>query len=43
VSWNLAGQPHDGVALSLTLRVPTNARSFSLSENFFGYEYPCCI
>jgi hypothetical protein len=39
----VAGQPHDGVALSLTLRVPTNARSFSLSENFFSYEYPCCI
>lgn len=36
----LAGEPHDGMALALTLRVPTNARSFSLSEDFFSYEFP---
>jgi hypothetical protein len=36
----VTGQPHDGAALSVTIRVPTNARSFSLSENFFSYEFP---
>jgi hypothetical protein len=36
----IAGQPHDGAALALTIRVPTNARSFSLDEDFFSYEFP---
>jgi hypothetical protein len=36
----ITGQPHDGAALSLTIRVPTNAQSFSLSEDFFSYEFP---
>jgi hypothetical protein len=36
----ITGQPHDGAALLLTLRVPTNAESFSFSENFFSYEFP---
>jgi hypothetical protein len=39
----MTGQPHDGVALALTIRVPTNAKSFSLSENFFTHEYPAFI
>ncbi len=34
------GQAHDGAGLELTIRVPTNARSFFFHENFFTYEYP---
>jgi len=34
------GQPHDGAALRLVIRVPTNAKSFSFNENFFSYEFP---
>ena len=34
------GEAHDGAALELTIRVPTNAKSFSLQENFFTYEFP---
>lgn len=34
------GGAHDGVALELTLRVPTNAKSFGFEENFFTYEFP---
>jgi hypothetical protein len=34
------GEPHDGAALALTIRVPTNANSFSFNENFFSYEFP---
>jgi hypothetical protein len=36
----VTGQPHDGVALRLVIRVPTNANSFSVKENFFTYEFP---
>lgn len=36
----VTGPPHDGVALELTIRVPTNARSFSYEENFFSAEFP---
>jgi hypothetical protein len=31
---------HDPVMLKLTIRVPTNAKSFSLATNFFSSEYP---
>jgi hypothetical protein len=34
------GQPFDGAALMLTIRIPTNANSFSFDENFFSYEFP---
>jgi hypothetical protein len=34
------GAPQDGVALELTIRVPTNAKSFSFDENFFTVEFP---
>ncbi len=36
----ITGTPHDGVALQLTIRVPTNAKAFSFNENFFTYEFP---
>jgi hypothetical protein len=32
--------PHDGVALDLKLRVPTNAKSMSFNFRFFSCEYP---
>jgi hypothetical protein len=35
-----SGQPHDGEALELQIRVPTNAKSFSYQENFFTIEFP---
>ena len=34
------GTPHDGAGLQLTIRVPTNATSFSFDEDFFSYEFP---
>ncbi|MCS6899490.1 MAG: choice-of-anchor L domain-containing protein [Myxococcales bacterium] len=34
------GNPYDSVALRLTLRAPTNAKSFSFKFRFFTYEYP---
>jgi hypothetical protein len=36
----VTGPPQDGMALLLTIRVPTNAKSFSFNENFFTFEYP---
>lgn len=36
----VTGEAHDGAGLLLTIRVPTNARSFTFNENFFTYEYP---
>jgi Putative metal-binding motif len=33
-------QANDPVMLTLRIRVPTNAQSFSLSTNFFSAEYP---
>ena len=38
-----AGQPHDGAALRLVIRVPTNAQSFTFNENFFTPEFPVYI
>lgn len=34
------GDANDPAALELTLRVPTNAKSFGFSFNFYTYEYP---
>lgn len=34
------GQAQDGVALELTIRVPSNSKSFSYQQNFFTWEYP---
>jgi hypothetical protein len=34
------GKPHDGTALQLTIRVPTNAKTLSFNENFFSFEFP---
>jgi hypothetical protein len=34
------GQPHDGTALRVVIRVPTNAQSFTFNSNFFSYEFP---
>jgi len=36
----ITGQPHDGAALQVVIRVPTNAQSFSFNINFFTYEFP---
>jgi len=36
----VTGTPHDGVALELVIRVPTNANSFSVQSAFFTYEWP---
>lgn len=36
----VTGTPHDGVALELKIRVPTNANSFSFQSAFFSYEWP---
>lgn len=34
------GAAHDGAALALTIRVPTNARSFRVKQNVYTFEYP---
>jgi hypothetical protein len=34
------GAPHDGAALQLVLRVPTNALTMSFDSNFFSFEFP---
>jgi hypothetical protein len=34
------GAAHDGIALELEIRVPTNATGFEISENFFTLEFP---
>jgi hypothetical protein len=34
------GQPHDGAALRLVIRVPTNALTLSFDSNLFSYEFP---
>jgi hypothetical protein len=39
----ITGEPHDGIALSLTIRVPTNATAFQFETNFFTYEFPMFI
>ena len=34
------GTPHDGAGFEVTIRVPTNARSFTFTHAFFTVEYP---
>jgi len=36
----LTGEPHDGAALEVELRVPTNAHGLAFDFNFFTYEWP---
>jgi hypothetical protein len=36
----ITGAAHDGAALELTIRVPTNVKSFEVAENFFTLEFP---
>ena len=36
----LPGQAHDGIALKVVIRVPTNMRSFSFDETVFLYDFP---
>ena len=37
---SITGQPHDGAALELQIRTPTNATGFTFDFNFFTYEWP---
>jgi hypothetical protein len=39
----ITGQPHDGVALQLQIRVPTNAKGFSFDFDFYTFEWPVYI
>jgi hypothetical protein len=34
------GEPHDGAALRVVVRVPTNALTMSFDTNLFSYEFP---
>jgi len=34
------GQPHDGIALEVTIRPPSNAKGFSFDFDFYTYEWP---
>lgn len=36
----VSGLAHDGAALELEIRVPTNVRSFRVDQNFFTLEFP---
>lgn len=36
----VSGLAHDGAGLEVVLRVPTNARSFHVDQNFFTLEFP---
>jgi hypothetical protein len=36
----ITGRPHDGSAIRVVIRVPTNAQSFTFNTNFFSYEFP---
>lgn len=36
----ITGTPHDGAAVELQIRTPTNATGFSFDFNFFTYEWP---
>ncbi|MBS2016654.1 MAG: putative metal-binding motif-containing protein [Deltaproteobacteria bacterium] len=41
--FGFASGAHDGAALQLKIRVPTNAKSFSYQQNFFTNEFPVYI
>ena len=34
------GQPHDGTAVEITIKVPSNAYGFSFNFDFYTYEWP---
>jgi len=36
----VSGMAHDGAALELEIRVPTNVKSFRIDQNFFTVEFP---
>jgi hypothetical protein len=36
----VSGLAHDGIALEVVLRAPTNAKSFHVDQNFFTLEFP---
>ena len=38
-----ASGAHDGAALKVKIRVPSNAKSFTYQQNFFTYEFPSFI
>ena len=37
------GEPHDGVALEVMVRAPTNAVAFSFDSNFYTFEWPSYV
>jgi hypothetical protein len=37
---SITGTPHDGTAVELQIRTPTNATGFTFDFNFFTYEWP---
>jgi hypothetical protein len=39
-SFSFGGGSHDGAALAISVRVPSNVSSFSYQQNFFTYEFP---
>lgn len=39
----VTGEPHDGAALELELRVPTNAHGLAFDFDFFTYEWPTFV
>jgi len=40
---SITGPPHDGTAVELTIRTPTNATGFTFDFNFFTYEWPTFV
>jgi hypothetical protein len=38
--FGFASGSHDGAALQVKIRVPSNAKSFKYQQNFFTYEFP---
>ncbi|MFT3775538.1 MAG: putative metal-binding motif-containing protein [Minicystis sp.] len=42
-SGSTTGTAHDGAAVELTIRAPTNATGFSFDFNFFSYEWPVFV
>jgi hypothetical protein len=39
----VSGPPHDGTALSVTVRAPTNAYGFSYDFSFYAYDFPSFV
>ena len=40
---SVSGPPHDGTALSVTVRAPTNAYGFSYDFSFYAYDFPAFV